>query len=98
MCDMNTEQVRIGGKCRGAGSEYEIMTTAVQQYLLGHKSGSQRLLLIRWKCFFPVESHCDQCKGEERFILQARLEKREFHAKMRRAVKNKRRKKKKMLA
>lgn len=31
------------------------MTTAVQQYLLGHKSGSQRLVLIRWKCFFLLK-------------------------------------------
>lgn len=26
--------------------------------------------------FFPVETHCDQCKGEERLILQAGLESR----------------------
>lgn len=65
---MNTEQVRIGGKCRGAGSEYEIMTTAVQRYLLGRKS---EIIIDKVEVFFPVESHCDQCNGEERFILQA---------------------------
>lgn len=52
-CDRNTEQVRLGGKWREARNEYWIMTTAVQQYLQGIKSGLQVIIDQLEVSFFP---------------------------------------------
>lgn len=54
------------------------MTTAVQQYLPGHKSGSQRLLLIRWKCFFLLKLTVTNVRGRGEINSAGRTRKRSF--------------------
>lgn len=50
------------------------MTTAVQLYLLGHKSELTEIIIDKVGVFFPAGAHCDYCKGWETFTLQAALE------------------------